>query len=114
MFTFGIFTTHLPYIAFVVFYAYFLLFGMNSVPVTEENQVSESKFRIELQTSKSLSDADSGTCYHYRADFDLSKQADFEESIFRRKLNHQCCQSIGNWQYIFSNSLFCRPPPLFI
>ena len=29
MFTIGIFTTHLPYIAFVVFYAFFLLFGVN-------------------------------------------------------------------------------------
>jgi hypothetical protein len=29
MFTIGIFTTHLPYIAFVVFYAFFLFFGVN-------------------------------------------------------------------------------------
>jgi hypothetical protein len=28
MFTFGLFTTHFPYLAFVVFYAYFLIFGV--------------------------------------------------------------------------------------
>lgn len=114
MFTFGIFTTHLPYVALVVFYAYFLLFGMNNSTAQEENKVSDSKFRIDLQTSKSLSDSDSGTCYYYLADFDLSKQADFEESIFRRKLDHQCSQLLGNWQYIFSSNLFSRPPPTII
>ena len=28
MFTIGIFTTHIPYVAFVVFYAFFFLFGI--------------------------------------------------------------------------------------
>lgn len=35
MFTVGIFTTHLPYIALVVFYAFFWVFGINKATACE-------------------------------------------------------------------------------
>lgn len=110
MFTVGIFTTHIPYIAFVVFYAFFFLFGVNT-PAEEEVQVSDSKFKIELQTSKSFAHAETGSNFHYQTDFDFSEHNSFEDSLFKRKINHQCSLITVHWQYWLSNSLSNRPPP---
>lgn len=114
MFTFGIFTTHLPYVAFVVFYAYFLLFGMKNLPVQEENKISQSKLIIQVQSDRLLSDQISGSCYYYKTLLDISIKKNLGESIFREKINHQCCLDIGYWQDILSTSIFSRPPPSLI
>ncbi len=113
MFTVGIFTTHIPYIAFVVFYAFFILFGINS-PAEEEVKVSKSKFNIELQISESLADANAVSNFHYQTDFDFSDYNKFENSLFKRKINHQCELKKVHWQYFLSNSLSNRPPPILI
>lgn len=110
MFTVGIFTTHFPYIAFVVFYAFFFLFGVK-VPVEENIQVNNSKFNIELQTSKSFADTNADSNFHYQTDTDFSTQTNFEESLFKRKLNNQFTLITVHWQYCLYNSLFSRPPP---
>lgn len=111
MFTVGIFTTHIPYIAFVVFYAFFFLFGINT-PADKEVQVSDSKFKIELQTSKSFADAETVSNFHYQTDFDFSEHNNFEDSLFKRKINHPCELNTAHWQYFLSNSLSNRPPPI--
>jgi len=113
MFTVGIFTTHIPYVAFVVFYAFFFLFGVKA-PVEENIQVNNSKFNIELQTSKSFADTNAGSNFHYQTDTDFSKHTNFEDSLFKRKLNHQCTLITVHWQYCLYNSLFSRPPPSLI
>jgi len=113
MFTVGIFTTHFPYIAFVVFYAYIFLFGVN-VPATEEVQITESKFKIELQSGKSFADAIPNSTFHYQAEFDSNNQTGFEGSLFKRKLNHQSYIIPSHWQFCLCNSLFSRPPPSLI
>ena len=113
MFTVGIFTTHIPYVAFVVFYAFFFLFDINA-PAKEEVQISDSKFKIELQTSKSFADANAVSNFHYHTDFDFSTHKNFEKSLFKRKLNHQCAVITVHWQYHLCNSLFSRPPPSLI
>jgi hypothetical protein len=110
MFTVGIFTTHIPYIAFVVFYAFFFLFGINT-PAEEEVQVSNSKFNIELQTSQSYADANAASNFHYNSDFDFSSHTNFLESLVKRKLNHQCSLITAHWQFCLTNSLSNRPPP---
>jgi len=110
MFTVGIFTTHIPYVAFVVFYAFFFLFGVNTAG-NEDIEISDSRFKIELQASKSFSDSNISSSFHYHSDIDFSKYDNFEESLFKRKLNHQCNLSTVHWQYCLCNSLFSRPPP---
>jgi hypothetical protein len=113
MFTVGIFTTHIPYIAFGVFYAFIFLFGVN-MPVKEEVQITDNKFKIELQTSKSFADSNAEFNFHYQDDIDFSKYTRFEESLFKRKLIHQSALITIHWQYCTGNSLFCRPPPSII
>jgi hypothetical protein len=110
MFTVGIFTTHIPYIAFVVFYAFFFLFGVNTPP-ENDIKISDSKFKIELQTSQSFADANAISNYHYQTDFDFSKHNSFENSLFKRKINHQCSLKTLHWQYFYNSSLSNRPPP---
>ncbi len=114
MFSFGIFSTHIPYVAFVVFYAYFLLFGMKNLPVQEENQISQSKFIIQVQSDRSFSDQISGSCYYYKTLVDISIKKNLGESIFSEKINHQCWLDIGRWQDVLSGSIFSRPPPSLI
>ncbi len=113
MFTVGIFTTHIPYIAFVVFYAFFFLFGVTA-PAQEEVQTSNSKFNIEVQISQSFNDTNAVSNYHYQADFDFSEYNNLEDSLFKRKINHQCSVKTAHWQYFLSNSLSNRPPPILI
>jgi hypothetical protein len=113
MFTVGIFTTHIPYIAFVVFYAFFFLFGVNTSG-KEEIQVSDSKFKIEYQSNNSFADSDADSNFHYQTDFDFSAHTNFEKSLFKQKLNHQCAFITVHWNYCSSNSLFSRPPPSLI
>ena len=113
MFTVGIFTTHFPYIAFVVFYAFFFLFGVNA-PVEEEVQISDSKFKIELQTSKSFADSNIVSNFHYQTEIDFSTHKNFVKSLFKRKINHQCTPITAHWQYCLCNSLFSRPPPSLV
>ncbi len=111
MFTVGIFTTHIPYIAFVVFYAFFFLFGVNS-PAEEVVQFSNNKFNIELQTSPSYVDSNTGSNFHYQTDFDFSEFNNFENSLFKRKIDHQCELETVHWQYFLRNSFSNRPPPV--
>lgn len=113
MFTFGIFTTHFPYVVFAVFYAYFLIFGVKT-PVNEETKISDSKFNIELQTTKVFADSDHTSNFHYQDAFNLNACFGFEESLFKQRLNHQGTLMASHWQYCLSNSLFSRPPPSLI
>ncbi|MDD2380076.1 MAG: hypothetical protein WCY58_09030 [Mariniphaga sp.] len=49
MFTVGIFSTHIPYLAFVFFYALFFLFGLQKEPfgnATSEENVLTSKISV--------------------------------------------------------------------
>lgn len=113
MFTFGIFTTHFPYIVIVVFYAWFFIFGVKT-PVNDETKISESKFNIELQTAKVFADTNHISNFHYHDAFGLKVCFGFEESLFKRKLHHQGTLTASHWQYCFGNSLFSRPPPSLI
>ena len=113
MFTVGIFTTHIPYIAFVVFYAFFFLFGVDT-SAKQEVQISQNKFNIELQTSQSHADTSVGSNFHYQTDIDFSIHTNFAESLVKRKLNHQCKLITAHWQNCSTNSLFSRPPPFLV
>ncbi len=113
MFTFGIFTTHFPYVVFVVFYAYFLIFGVNKA-ATGELQISDSNFKTEVQASRSYADLNVDSNYYYQTDVDFYLQSHFEESIFKRKIKDQCSFYTETLQTGFNPIHFSRPPPSFI
>ncbi len=110
MFTVGIFTTHIPYIALVVFYAFFFLFGVNATDA-ENVQESEKNISIELPVRQLIDVFTTQSNFHYLSDFDFSIHKTFSENVVRRKLVHQSWLQKLHWQHFLSNSLSNRPPP---
>ncbi len=67
MFSFGIFTTHLPYIAMVAFYAYILIFGVEK---TSKGEVySESHIKIEIENKNFCTDLNSDFKYFFEKNY---------------------------------------------
>lgn len=112
MFTIGIFTTHLPYIAFVVFYAFFLLFGVNKASTGEiqwgeNNLVMKASATDFVETeaadfSKSQSHEGAGIFSPGIADF----------FVFKENIQHTAFYPENIRQCYFPQALFSRPPPV--
>lgn len=109
MFTFGIFTTHIPYIAFVVFYAYFLIFGVEKAS-KGEIQSPGNTITAEMYAAQHVS-PDVQTCYFYQADNNYIAHSAFEKSHFKQKLKHRRSVSALFHQFEVFTSLSNRPPP---
>ncbi|TNF40327.1 MAG: hypothetical protein EP310_09100 [Bacteroidetes bacterium] len=110
MFTVGIFTTHIPYIAFVVFYAWFILFGVSKA-VSGEIENGEKCCKTEWVAEKNyhFSDSNSGNFYINPG---ILNYNGFEEIQFKRKIIHPEYDFFEYKQDYFCSSLFCRPPPV--
>lgn len=110
MFSFGLFTTHLPYIAFVAFYAYFLIFGVDQAQNEKIKVTEHSSIQIKQQVNSFEPTTVSV--------FDIQKQM-FAELV--KQVVYNCRKSKQKWkrsyQHTFyisdyiGNHLFCRPPP---
>ena len=110
MFSFGIFTTHIPYIAIVAFYAYFLIFGVEKA--SKGKVTSESYFKIEIETENYLNHSTCQSAYYYQYECNFIKTALYENHVLKRKLKHSdFIYSQPFWQDIYESSLFSRPPP---
>lgn len=111
MFTIGIFSTHIPYIAFLLFYAYFFVAGINKA-VAGEIPSDENFHKTEIYASESYVDLDIDT-YHFFCNFsENAKSACFEDFLFKRKINYPEYSYIGFRSEFYSDSNFCRPPPV--
>lgn len=110
MFSVGIFTTHLPYIAIVAFYAYFFIFGIEKA--SSGVLSSESPLTIEIDSDNFNIEA----CYH--ADFyftnkkDIQSNASLENHVFKRKLKHPGFIYSYYRQECFCYTSISRPPPV--
>lgn len=109
MFTFGIFTTHLPYIAFVFFYAYFLIFGIEKGS-NGQIQISEKSITVEFHLNSFSEDSFSNSvCYYHEINYSLPKDS-VEETDIKQKWKTN--KNFAKKPEIFvGNALFCRPPP---
>ncbi len=112
MFTLGIFTTHIPYIALVVFYAFFWIIGVNKAS-SGELQLFESRISVESPTFEVLVEDDQ---HHFKNSKSLLEQQ-FLATNYNvafaalQKLKHKCfhpeIQPVTNTGL----TLFSRPPP---
>lgn len=112
MFTFGIFTTHIPYLAFLFFYAYFLLFGVKearngTIRVAENSQQVE--FNLNSQHQNYLSDLIYHTDNQYKKEEETTLPQIFQKSHWKGRFKHTLYKQDSNPGY-----LFCRPPPVFV
>ncbi len=112
MFTFGIFTTHLPYIALVVFYAFFWIIGINKTS-SEDIQFDGIKVSLESpldegigETFKEYLNDSQNFCYP-----DFSPPGSKKDFTVRKKLKYKGFHPDKYRQYCFYTALFSRPPP---
>lgn len=110
MFTFGIFTTHIPYIAMVAFYAYFLIFGVNQtasgkIKITEKS----ATVQMHLNDAVDVINTNSSDCF-YAAFVEKTASKVFEKSKVKQRWKHFGADKISPQRYL-DNTLFGRPPP---
>ena len=109
MFTFGIFTTHIPYIAMVAFYAYFLLFGVNK-SADNKAQVEKSQFvQLHIDNSVEIISEDSN-CFYFTFSDELPSFV-LDRAKEKQKWKHFGVDKIFSQDYA-ENALFGRPPPV--
>lgn len=110
MFTFGIFSTHIPYIAFVFFYAFFFLFGYQRAGEPKmESKTHALLYQNSLIPEKHIDthnenfyfpDLNTSSTYQKTEGFRVHRKTDFQ--IFPN-------QQAKSDYFGFSN--FSRPPP---
>lgn len=113
MFTLGIFTTHIPYIALVVFYAFFWIVGINKASAGEL-QPAKSSVLIELTTTEiapelypddSFNAQNLVDCYFRPVNYNLAFAA-------LQKLKHKCFNADIQLLNALDFNYFNRPPPI--
>lgn len=111
MFTFGIFSSYIPYAAIAIFYIWYLCFGVSNV-APNENETEEKIYESEILQQTSPNQNHSKT-YHY-SDYICNKN---KSSLHEITYN----QSIISWPECippdiktanYGYKLFCRPPPV--
>lgn len=111
MFTVGIFSTHLPYIAFVFFYAYFFIFGIQKATNGELSN-DEKTLLTEARVIDHFDTTSQQYSFHY-ADFQLIKnQTSQKKYIFEKRIKQSCFIRDKLVNTNFSFPLFSRPPPV--
>ncbi|SHI94036.1 hypothetical protein SAMN05444280_10872 [Tangfeifania diversioriginum] len=110
MFTIGIFSTHIPYIALVAFYAYFLLFGMEKASKGEIVAENATSSLYEVQVADHF-DAKNTCCFYYQTTDSFAAQEKFEEFIFKRKISRKALTDNLYYRFHFIPGTSNRPPP---
>lgn len=111
MFTFGMFSSHIPYIALVAFYAYFLLFGMEKASKGEIVAENKHSFIYEIQVSNHFNATNSGCFYYHAADLH-AEHSSFEDFIFKRKLSRKALTDKIYYRSFILPATSNRPPPI--
>lgn len=112
MFTLGIFTTHIPYIALVVFYAFFWVFGVNKAS-SGEIQMGENRISIEIPTLETINEIVQHDSYNAQNHFDqFFLPPDYNTSFSAlQKLRYKVLHLEKQRQNHTYAVLFSRPPP---
>jgi hypothetical protein len=109
MFTVGIFTTHLPYIAFVFFYAFFFLIGIQNN--SDENPVKEKHSLHSLANSSSDIKYEADSNYNIKnpgpGNPHVNSRIFSGKEIFEYYYPPNTCFYYADIQF----ELYSRPPP---
>jgi hypothetical protein len=109
MFSFGIFTTHIPYIAFVAFYVYFLIFG-----VEKANDGAIRLTERSVQIERHIHDFHPAPVSAYQVQKQLFSEDSAHELLCCERIKQRwkisCFQSFHRQDFT-EDTLFCRPPP---
>ncbi|MDD4107111.1 MAG: hypothetical protein PHH93_00135 [Prolixibacteraceae bacterium] len=109
MFTVGIFTTHLPYIAFVFFYAFFFLIGIQNSSDENSEKQEHTLNSIIAGPAETGSHID-GSNYNFN-DYCSGSPPDNANTFVIKKAEYlfhpKTCLKPVDIQF----ELYCRPPP---
>jgi len=109
MFTVGIFTTHFPYIAMVVFYAYFLIFGVDQA---NNGEIRLADHSVKIEQHVNNFQATTVPAFDF---FSLHVTKASEQAVICH-LNTQQHWKLSRRHSFYiqeyvEESQFCRPPP---
>jgi hypothetical protein len=110
MFTFGIFSTHIPYIAFVLFYGFFFLAGIEKTSAGEMGEGEKIIPQVISVSVNNYTDIDDDNLYNCNAQ---PGNIDFEQMLlYGDKINlfYFSNRFIKTTDYRYS--WFSRPPPV--
>lgn len=110
MFTIGIFSTHIPYIAFVCFYAFFFLFGFQKI--AEEETQPEKKITLnELTLNNDNQFSNTFKSFDFD-DFNINNGPISERIFYVDRLTKFRIPPNEQMQpLVFGFANFSRPPP---
>jgi len=109
MFTVGFFSTHLPYLAFVLFYAVFFFIGIEKASADEYGE-GEQIFPKEISLTMDFQrDVDSNDFYEYNA----YQKENINVLLFPVywKITLKYSEFISIKSAVYLSSYFSRPPP---
>jgi len=109
MFSVGIFTTHLPYIAMFVFYAWFLIVGVNKTN-DGEIQLADKSSTIQMHIDCSVEFFNAENQCFYLSFAETIETGFFEKAKVKQKWKYFARKIFSSQDYP-ENNLFCRPPP---
>jgi len=111
MFTVGIFSTHLPYIAFVFFYAFFFLFGIQKASAVEVN--GEASIKILSVKTDAHTNFSEGYNIYSSHDNNVSRlQLTYYKYFDDKILGVFLSRKDHIVQILLHTPLFYRPPPV--
>lgn len=110
MFSVGIFTTHIPYLAMLAFYAYFLIFGVSQAS-DGQIKVTEKSHSVQIHINNSLDQTPADTFTFYASLAESTKVDRTERSKVKQRWKHFGIDKIHPQDYS-ENALFGRPPPV--
>jgi hypothetical protein len=108
MFTVGIFTTHFPYVMFIAFYTWFLLFGVDQV---QEGKIKISEKSEQIGYHVNHAKASSVNVYHFLQPENYASTGlkNYNNLIIKQKWRTYFTPFAS--QDCFLEGSFCRPPP---
>jgi len=109
MFSVGIFTTHLPYIAMVAFYAWFLIAGVNKTN-DGEIQFADKSSTIQMHIDYTVETINAENQCFYLSFAERFETGLFEKARVKQKWKYFDLKIYTSQDFI-ENALFCRPPP---
>lgn len=112
MFTFGIFTTHIPYIAMVAFYAYFLIFGVEK-PDEGKTKPADKSFIVQTHLNGTQQIIPANTICFYTVFTEKTATNVFDRAKVKQKWKYFGINRFSS-QDSPDNILFGRPPPALV
>lgn len=112
MFTFGILSSHLPYVAFVAVYLFYLLMPSQFKQLDDSAVLADNEKCIQLTSDTVSQHTDSASSYFYADNVAETLSVSTNLPLIPGIKICFCCHDIHHPDFKLFHSLFSRPPPI--